>query len=126
MRHGIGPGFGGNAHQMLRDERAGNGGAQQIEAFVQGIGAKHGEDEIAHEFFTHIDDVDIFRLYPQQNCLFTGGFQFFALPQIGGKGDDFAAIFGLQPFQNDGGIKTARIGEDDFFRGKLGGHISFP
>jgi hypothetical protein len=47
---------------------------------------------------------------------FARRFQLFALTQIGGEGDDLAAVFGLQPFQDDRGIKTARIGKDDFLR----------
>jgi len=36
------------------------------------------------------------------------------LAQIGGKGDDFAAIFNLKPFQDNAGVETARIGKNDF------------
>ncbi|EKD59526.1 MAG: hypothetical protein ACD_54C01300G0002 [uncultured bacterium] len=116
MRHGISAGFFRDPHQMFGDQRARNRGAQQIQAFIQRIGTEHREDEILHEFFAHIDDVDILFLDAQQFGLGAGRLQFFALPQIGGEGDNLAAIFGLQPFQDDRGIKPAGIGEDDFLR----------
>ena len=38
-----------------------------------------------------------------------------ALAEIGREGDDLAPIGGLQPFEDDGGIEPARIGEHHFF-----------
>ena len=51
--------------------------------------------------------MDVFRLDPQKLGLGAGGFKFFALTQIGGECHHLAAIFGLQPFQDDRGVKTA-------------------
>ena len=116
MCHRIRTGFRRNPHQMLRNQGARDGRAQQIQAFVQCIRPEHREHEIPHEFFTHIDDVNVFRLDPQQDRLGPCGFQFLALTQIGGEGDHLTPVFGLQPFQDDRRIKTARIGENNFFR----------
>ena len=115
MGHGIGPGFMRNPHQMLRNQRPRDRGAKQIQPFVKCIGPEHRKDEIPHELFAHIHDVDILGLDPQQDRLLARWFKLFALAQIGSEGHDLAAIFGLQPFQDDRRIQTARIGEDDFF-----------
>src|SRR5690606_15970693 len=44
--------------QTLGDQRAGNGSAQQVFAFVNGVGAEHREDEVTHEFFAQVFDVN--------------------------------------------------------------------
>jgi hypothetical protein len=49
--------------------------------------------------------------------------QFLPLAEVGGEGHHLAAIFRLEPLQDDRGIEAAGIGENDF----LGrGHGSFP
>ncbi len=52
-------------------------------------------------------------LTPASRALARAGSQFLALAEIGGEGDDLAAIVGLQPFQDHAGVEAARIGEDD-------------
>ena len=37
-----------------------------------------------------------------------------ALAEIGGEGDDLAAVSGLQPFEDDRGVEPSGISEDDF------------
>src|SRR5690606_10633277 len=59
----IGTGFVGNFNQALGDQRAGNGGAQQVFAFVNGVGAEHREDEIAYEFFAQVFNVNFFNAH---------------------------------------------------------------
>ena len=115
MRHGIGPGFSRDFHQTLGNQRPRDGCAQQIQPFVQRVRAEHREHEIADKFLAHVLDMDVFRLDPQQNRLGACRLQLLALAQIGGKGDDLAAILVLQPFQDDRGVKAAGIGKDDFF-----------
>ncbi len=106
------PVFAGDVDQVLGDQRTGDRGAEQIDAFINGIGAEHREDEIADEFFAHILDEDF--LDAHHLGLLAGRLQFFALAEIGGKGHDFRAEFGLEPFQDDRGVEAAGIGEDDF------------
>jgi hypothetical protein len=95
----------------LGDERPGDGGAQQIAALVERIGAEHGEDEVADEFLAQILDVDL--LDAKHLGLAPGGLQLLALAQIGGEGHHLAAIGRLQPFQDHGGVEPAGIGEHD-------------
>ena len=42
-------------------------------------------------------------------------FYFFTLTQVSGKGDHFTVVGFLQPLEDDRGIQTAGIGQDDFF-----------
>jgi hypothetical protein len=113
MGDGIGAGFASDFDQALGNERAGNGGAQQIVAFVAGVGAHHGEHEIAHEFFAQVIDIDVLGLHAHQFGLGARGGQLFALPKVGRKGYDFAIIGDLQPLEDDAGVETAGIGEND-------------
>jgi hypothetical protein len=114
VRNRVGTGQTRDVDQTFRDQRARDRGAQQVLAFVDRIGAEHRKHEIAHEFFAQIIDVDVFRLDAQLDRLGTCRLEFFALPEIGGEGDDFAFVDVLQPFQDDRGIQPARIGKHHF------------
>ena len=70
------------------------------------------------KLFAHIFDIDIGRAH--HLGFGAGGLQLFALTQIGSKGYNLTAVFRLQPFENDRGIKSAGIGENNFFRDKHG------
>ncbi len=112
MRDGIGTGLGGNLDQVLGNQRAGNRRAEQVDAFIDRIGTEHREDEIAHEFFTHVLDENL--LDAQHLGLLARRLQFFALAEIGREGHDFGVEFGLKPLQDDRGVEAAGIGENDF------------
>ena len=114
MRHRIRAVLMRQLDEALGDKRPRDGRAQQIEALIERVCAEHREDEIAHEFLAHVLDVDILFLDAQELGLRARGLQLFALAQIGGEGDNLAAIFGLQPFQDDRGIEAAGIGKHDF------------
>ena len=49
-----------------------------------------------------------------QRLLARAGSSFLALADVGGEGHDFAAVGVLQPFQDDGGVEAAGVGEHDF------------
>ena len=112
MSDGICAGLFCDLNKAFGDQRPRDGGAQQIEPFIDRIGAEHWEDEVAHELFADVFDID--RGCAHHLGFGTGGFQLFPLAQIGGEGHNLATIFGLQPFQDDGGIKTTGIGEHNF------------
>ena len=69
VRDGIGAGLVGDVDQALGDQRARDGGAEQVFAFVDGVGAEHREHEIAHEFFAQVVDEDVLRLDAEFQCL---------------------------------------------------------
>ena len=114
MGHRIGALGHGDLDQAFGNQRPRNRGAQQIKALVNRIGAKHREDEIPHELFAHVFDVD--RARAHHLGLGAGRFQLFALAQVGGKGHDLAAVFHLQPLENDRGIEPSGIGKNDLLR----------
>ena len=97
----VGAGFGRDFDKAFGNQRPRDRRAQEVKTFIDGICPEHREDEIAHELFADIFDKDVLGLDAQKFGLLTCGLQFFALAQIGGKSDHFAAIFGLQPFQDD-------------------------
>ena len=113
MADGVGTDLPGNLDLFLGDERPGNRSAEQIKPFVQGVGAHHREDIVADELLAQVFDEDMLGLDAHHHRLGARRLQFLALPEIGGEGDDFAAIGLLQPFEDDAGVEATRIGEDD-------------
>ena len=109
--HRVGADLGGDLHQPLGDEGAGDGGAQQVLALVDGVGPEHGEHEVGGEFLAQILDVDLVDAHGLG--LGPGRFQLFALAQIGGEGDHLTAVGVLQPPQNHRGVETAGVGQHD-------------
>ena len=109
---GVGAGALRDRHEVFGDQGAGDGGPQQVLAFVEGVGAEHREHEIPGELLAHVLDEDL--LHPQRLGLAPGRLQLLALPEVGGEGDDLASVPLLQPLQDDGGIEAAGVGEHDF------------
>ena len=88
MRDRVSAGLGSNLNLTLGDQWAGDRCAEQIDAFIHGIGAKHREHEVADEFFAQIFDVNL--IHAHKFGFMARGFQFLALAEIGGEGDDLA------------------------------------
>ena len=107
---GVGAGLVGDLDQALGDQRTSDGGAQQVLAFVDGVGAEHRVDEVADEFFAQVVDVDF--LDAHRAGLGASRFDFLALAEVGGEGHHFAVIGILQPLQNYRGIQAAGIRQD--------------
>src|SRR5882724_1276127 len=82
--------------------------------FVNGAGAERGPDVFANEFFAEILDVGGGSAGGQG--FFARGFEIFLLADVADHGDDFAAVIFLEPGDDDGGVQTSGVGEDDFFR----------
>ena len=99
--------------QPLGDERPRDRRAEQIDALVERVHAEHRKNEVAHEFFAQILDVDL--LDAEHLGLLARRLELLALAEIGGERHHLAAIGRLQPFQDDRGIEPARIGEHDLF-----------
>ena len=114
MGDGVGADLLGDLDLLLGDQRPRDRGAEQILPLVQRVGAEHREHVVAHEFLAQVLDEDVLRLDAEQQRLLARRLELLALAEIGGEGDDLAAIGGLQPFQDDRGVEPARIGEHDF------------
>ncbi len=99
MGHRVGAGQLRDLDLALGDERPPDRGAEQIDAFIERVGAEHGEDEVAHELLAQILDEDL--LHPHHLSLLARRAQFIALAEIGSEGHDLATIGRLQPFQDD-------------------------
>ena len=114
VREAVGAELEGEFDLALGDHWAGHGGAEKIRVFVDGAGAKRGPDVVADEFFAQVFDVGGGRAGGEG--FFAGGFEIFLLADVADHGDDFAAVVFFQPGNDDGGVETAGVGEDDFFR----------
>ena len=90
VRHRVGAHLLGDLDLALGDQRPGDGGAEQVLALVQRVGAEHREDEVAHEGLAQIVNEDL--LDPEHLGLAPRGFELLALPEVGGEGDDLAAV----------------------------------
>src|ERR1700676_290338 len=113
MRKSVGAEFQRDFRLALPEHRASHGGAQQISVLVDGAGAKGRPDVIAHEFFTEVFDVG--GGGTRGEGFFARGFEIFLLADVADHGDHFAAVVFLEPRNDDGGVQTSGIGEDDFF-----------
>src|SRR5262249_8915636 len=82
---------------------------------VERVRPEHGEDVVAHELFAQILDEDVLRLDAEKQRLLARGLDLLALAEVGREGHHLAAIRGLQPLQDDGGVEAAGIGEHHLF-----------
>ena len=114
VRHRVGADLLRDLDLLFGDQRPRDRGAEQILPLVERVRAEHREDVVAHELFAQILDEDVLRLDAEKQRLLARGRELFALAEIGGEGDDLAAIGGLQPLQDDGGVEPAGIGEHHF------------
>ena len=111
MRHRVGADLLRDLDLALGDQRPRDRGAEEIRPLVERVRPEHGEDVVAYELLAQILDENVFRLDAQQQRLVARGRELLALAEIGGEGHHLAAIRGLQPLENDGGIEPAGIGQ---------------
>ena len=93
---GVGAGRLGDLDEALGDQRAGDRGAEQVEALVLGVGAEHREDEVADELVAQVLDEDVLGAHAEELGLLARRLELLALAEVGGEGDDLAAVFGLR------------------------------
>ncbi len=123
MGYRVGARLFGDLDLALGDQRPGDRRAQQVLAFVNGVGAEHREHEVAHEFLAQIVDVDF--LDAHLLGLGAGRLQLLALTDVGGEGHHLAVIVFLQPLQDHRGIQATGIGQHHFFNRQLR-HNKYP
>src|SRR6185437_11337475 len=108
MRDSVSADFLGDLDLLLGDQRTRDRGAEQILPLIERVGPEHREHVVAHEFLAQVFDENIFRLDAEQQRLLARRLELLALAEIGGEGDNLAAIGGLQPLQDNRGIEPTR------------------
>jgi hypothetical protein len=98
-------------HHGLRDDRTGNARSEEILALINRIGPEHGVTEVLRELVTEIRDDAFGRA--RGLGLGVESLQLFALTHVRAPGDDLAVVLLLEPGENDGGIETTAVREDD-------------
>ena len=102
----------GDLHQLLGDNGAGEGGAQQV-GLILGVGHDGGDDDVVHHLVGQVGHDQLAGAGLEGLLLQT--FQLGALTHIAGDGDDLGiTVVFLQPGNDDRGVQTAGIGEDHF------------
>ncbi|OPZ76375.1 MAG: hypothetical protein BWY77_01916 [bacterium ADurb.Bin431] len=102
---------GGDLDLTLGDERAGDGGAEEIAAFVKGVAARRRKDVLLHQLLFQILDVDL--AGAGLEGFLTDSLKVLLLADVGDIGDDVIALE-LEPLEDHGGIEAAAVGEDHF------------
>jgi len=105
----IGTRFTGDLDQTLGDQRSSDRGAEQVFAFVDGVGPKHREDEVANKLFAQVIDVDL--LDTHRFRFGSSWLQLLALAKVGGEGNDFAVVLEFKPLENHRGIEATGVGQ---------------
>ena len=101
----------GGLHQMLHNERPGNGGDQRVLLHVHAVGPNSGQAVIIGEFVFGVND-DGFDGTTIEGALAHGFHVLAALTQVEGNGNDFTAGHFGQVWDSDGGVEATGICED--------------
>src|SRR5262249_48553219 len=99
----------------LGDQRTRDGRAEQVLALVDGSGAEHRKDEVAHELLAQVLDDALHRAGGARLGVET--VELLGLPQVGAEGDDLRLVAVDEPAQDDRGVEAAGIGEHDAAHG---------
>ena len=106
----------GDFDQALADQGTGDGGAEQVVAFVDRVGLHHREDEVAGELFIQVLDVAFGRSGADR--LGFNAVELLLLADVGAEADHLGIVLFFDPLDDHGGVKSAGIG-DDYFHLKL-------
>ena len=102
----------GDLHLPARNQRARDGRAEEVLATVNRPGAQHRENEVLDEFVAQVLDVTL--VGARRDGLGLHPIELLALANVGGNADDPGSrVMLLEPGNNDRGIETPRIGEDN-------------
>ncbi len=120
VRHRVGADLLGDLDLLLGDQRAGDRGAEQVDALVERVRPEHREHVVADEFLAQVLDENVALLDTQHQRLAAGRLQLLALAEVGREGDHLRLVGLLQPLQDDRGVEAARVGEHHLFHLALG------
>ena len=112
MADGVSTLFDGDVGQSLGDAGTREAGAQQV-VLVLCAKLQGGEDVVLNEVFLQVQHIQLGSA--GLLGLFFQAVQLGALAHIAGNSDDFAVVVVLfQPGNDDGGIQTARVSQNNF------------
>ena len=112
MSHRIGTLGSRDLDHALRDQRTGNACPEEILPLVKRPGLHHGEDKIPRELLLQV--IDITPGSTRAECLRLQSLEFLLLTDVCAEGDDLSGVGFLDPVQNNGGIQTPRVGDNNF------------
>jgi hypothetical protein len=105
---------------MLGDDWPRHRGAEEVLPLVDRPGTQRGEDVLAQELLSGVDDVGLGGAAGEGFGFNLG--EVVRLANVDRGSDHFAvAVLFLQPGDDAGGIETSRVSEDDFSRRVAGG-----
>jgi hypothetical protein len=113
------PGGTSGLHQVLDDQRAGEGGDEGVLAHVHRVGLERRSDEVGRELVTGVDDDGLDRA-TVEGTLPDLIEVVDALADVDGAGDHLDALVLPHPLDGDGGVQTAGVGQDDAGTGAVG------
>ena len=109
--HRVGAFPAGDVHLVLRDRRAGERGAEQVAALVDGAGAHRRKDVVADELVAEVLDED--RGGAGGDRLVGRRLKVLVLADVRDDREDFGVVVLPEPGDGAGGVESAGIGEGD-------------
>src|ERR1700739_3187032 len=97
----------------LGNDRSSHGSAEQVGMFVNGPRAQGRPNIVANKFFTQI--LDVRGGCSGRKSFFAGSFKVLLLTHVANHGDHFATVIFTQPGDDDGGIQSPGIRQNNFF-----------
>jgi len=110
--------LGGDAYHLLGDAGTGDRCSKQVFSLVDGVALEGLEDVVGDEFFAEVGD-DAFEGAAVDGLGLDGLEVLVVLADISAECNDVEALF-AEPFEDDGGIKSAGVGEDNLGLGGAG------
>ena len=106
---------------MRGDQRPGEAGAEQVLALVDCASPQGGERVLGQELLFEVLNIDFGGAGGQRLGL--DGSEVVTLADIGGESDDLTAVGLLDPLEDNRGVQTAGVGEDNFLDRGLLRHV---
>ena len=110
---GVGSVLDRGADHAFGDTGTGDGGAEEILAFVDRASLDHGEDVVGREGVFEITD-DAFRGTGLER-FFLETVEFLLLSDVGAIGNHVGLVGVFEPGEKDGGVEASGVGHQDFF-----------
>ena len=104
----------GEVDEPLRDQRAGQGGEQRVDALVLAVGPDCLREDLLGVLLAHVDCLGDDGAHVV-GLLLDGAEVALVLADVAADGDDVHVLLNLEPLDDDGRVQTAGVREDDLF-----------